>query len=31
MNYDRTNTPKYHLPDNQSSIDLLETIRDREI
>ena len=30
MNYNRTGAPKYHLSGNQSSIDLHETIHDRE-
>jgi len=31
MNYNRTGAPKFHLSGNQSSIDIHETIHDREI
>jgi GT2 family glycosyltransferase len=31
MNYNRTGAPKFHLSGNQSSIDLHETIHDREL
>jgi GT2 family glycosyltransferase len=31
MNYNRTGAPKFHLSGNQSSIDVHETIHDREI
>ena len=31
MNYNRTGAPKYHLSGNQSSIDLHETIHNREL